>query len=265
MHLRLPVSCALICLFVSVLPVASGCADLKALRTEERLSRGLVLILPGSAGNGAKAVARGLNDGGVRYALVEDDWTTGIPLLWLLHMHGTSFQRRAAKRIAERITKYQSEYPGRPVYLIGHSSGACVAVRTLEVLPRPSTVRDVILLGAAVSCTYDLSRALRRVDGRLWNFYSRGDWIILGAGTTLTGNADGRHGASAGAGGFEHPRNGTFEKRMLYAGRLREVEYTSDMASSGHLGGHYGWTNRHFVRDYLAPILRGAFPPMSSR
>lgn len=239
-----------------ILP-AVGCQAPSSLRTAERFNRGYVIILPGVDGASLVNVsmAQGLNDGGVKHAIEIHDWTTGTALLFAMHLRAIDRNKREASRIAQKIIRYQDQYPGRPVHLIGHSGGGGMAVLTLEALPPNRKVTSAILLAPAIAPDYDLRRALRRTDYGLYNYYSPYDVGFLRLGTTIMGTIDGRHTSAAGVRGFIMPWGLDQEGRQLYGTKLRQQGYTREMARSGHAGNHFGWATRGFNADWLAPLI----------
>ncbi len=72
-----------------------------------------------------------------------------------------------AADIAQHICAYQDAYPGRHVNLVAQSGGSGVAVFAAEALPEGREVDRIVLLGAALSPTYNLSRALARTRNLL--------------------------------------------------------------------------------------------------
>jgi hypothetical protein len=224
---------------------------------EDRLSRGLAIVLPGIEGRGALSysICRGIRDGGFPGEVVLWDWTTGLWPLLLYHLRGWRRNRIKAATLAQLILDHQNDYPGRPVYLVGHSGGAAIAAWTLEVLPVGRSVTGAVMLGAALSPSFSLAPALRKVNGYLWNFYSPYEIPLLAAGTFLFGTADGRHSVSAGLCGFAVPVGTSCVEEELYQSRLRQRRYEFSMARQFHLGGHFGWANRVFVAEVVAPLL----------
>jgi pimeloyl-ACP methyl ester carboxylesterase len=236
------------------------CNKLAHLKDEPRRSKGLIVILPGVEGRSSLSVniAKGLADSGLQHAIEILDWTTGFWPLFLYHLRAFGRAKRKAKQIAARIQQYLNDFPDKPVILIGQSGGAAEAVFVLESLPMQSAISGAILLGPAISPAYDLTNALKKTQQGIWNFYSPFDLLILTLGTTLFGTLDSRHSVSAGAWGFSCPRDLTLEQRDLYKHQLHQVRYDPRMIASWHAGGHFGWANRLFVADWLAPILAHA-------
>jgi pimeloyl-ACP methyl ester carboxylesterase len=174
----------------------------------DRLAKGMVVILPGIEGECAanRDIRKGLDEGGVPYALVIYRWGFPVPGLGLLvNQTDTAGNRRAAADLAAGIERYQCKHPDCPVFLVGHSAGGGVAVFTLEALadvPNAKPVTGAILLSSSISADYSLNKALRMIDRGLVNGYNPDDTALLGTGTAMFGNVDGGHGDSAGRTGF---------------------------------------------------------------
>jgi len=128
-------------------------------------------------------------------------------------------------------------------------------VFALEALRADQSVDLAILLAPALSPAYNLTDALARVAGELYNFHSEKDVTLLKVGTTVFGSVDREHGPAAGAVGFQTPDPWTAEARALYEARLRQVAWTPRLAEYGADGTHLGWASRAFARQYLAPII----------
>ncbi len=222
----------------------------------ERLSQGLVIVLSGIEGCGPLSwnVCKGIEDGGFSGAVVNWEWTTGLWPLFLYHLRGKRRNLRAANKLASFILQYEREYPGRPIYIIGHSGGGAMIAMTLETLPAREIVSAAIMLGPALSHRYDLAPALRRVRNGLWNHWSYGDAFLCAAGTLTCGCVDGKHTLSAGFRGFSPPSDA--EKQKLYEAKLKQVCYSPRFAKQFHLGGHFGLANRVFVAETVCPVLR---------
>ncbi|HEV3142285.1 MAG TPA: alpha/beta hydrolase [Gemmataceae bacterium] len=216
-----------------------------------RLDKGLAIVLPGIEGFGPLNcnIAYGLIDGGFPGAVVVHDWTTGIWPLFAYHLRAQKINRRRAEEIARLILNYKREFPGRPVHLLGHSGGAAIAVWTLEALPENQPVHSAVLLGAALSASYPLSKALDQTKQGIWHFWSPLDLLFLAAGTVLFGTADGQHVIAAGCCGFKAPQAKNDRQR------LRQQCYHPRMLRQFHAGGHFGWANSVFVSEEIAPLF----------
>jgi len=244
-----------------LLVAASGCPPARSTYvTKERLAAGLVVSLDGVGGYnwGPRWLRSGLDAAGVGAAIVIYDWSKGPAGMFVGDLMDEARNRAAANDLAQLVATYVAALPGRPVTLIGHSGGAAVVVWALESLPQGCRVERVILLAPALAPEYDLSPALRAVGGRMYVMYSKADVGLLAAGTAIFGTMDRRHSVSAGLVGFRLPAEPADRTQYL---KVRQVPWTIDLAKSGHLGGHMGWTTTRFARDFLAPILIGQTDP----
>jgi pimeloyl-ACP methyl ester carboxylesterase len=239
----------------------------------ERLSHGLVLILPGIEGRSFLniAVLQGLVDAGLPYAIEIVDWTTGFKPLALYHLRSWNRNRRQAADIAQRIVRYRQQYPDRPVWIVGHSGGGGMALLTAEALPAATRLTGIVLLAAAVSRRFDLRPALNRVERGIWSFHSALDWFFVGLGTTVFGSMDGVHGPSAGMLGFSetaarstddpHTTDAWSPPSPSSGGVFRQHGYAPWMIKQFHLGGHFGCVHRVFIAETIAPLLSAEVPP----
>jgi pimeloyl-ACP methyl ester carboxylesterase len=216
----------------------------------EHLDQGLVLILPGIEGRSFLnlAIFQGLLDGGVPYAVDVADWTTGYRILTLYHLRAWKRNQRIARELAERILAYQAEYPGRPVWIVGHSGGGGMALLTAAALPKGQSVTGLVLLAPAVSPRFDLTPALEHVERGIWSFYSYWDCLFIGLGTMVFGCLDGPHGPAAGMVGFRHNAPDT-------AAALEQLAHSWQMVRQFHIGGHFGCAQRVFIAETVAPLL----------
>jgi pimeloyl-ACP methyl ester carboxylesterase len=241
----------------------AGCgADNAAFLTEDRMANGLVIILPGIEGVSSmnRNIRAGLVDAGVYRAMPIYSWGRPIPGVgMLLNQMDFVGNRLAGARIARMIVEYQSNHPGRPVHVIGHSGGGGVAVFVAEGMPPEAKLNGLILLSASIWHGYDLTKALSRCKSGIVNFYNRQDSALLGLGTTLTSNVDGMRGPSAGLIGFKVPDDPA--KRSSYR-RLYQREITSAM---GYGDPHAAATEPHFVSTYVAGWLRSGWPTADAR
>ncbi len=220
-----------------------------------RLDRGLVIVLPGIEGRSPlnEAICDGLVDGGVRWAVDLVDWTSPVPMNYLVNLRDETRNRRRAEDIAHRIVRYRMAYPGRPVMLIGQSSGGGMAAWVAEALPADERIDGIVMLAASLSPGYRLDAALARCDRGIISFYSERDWFLLGVGTTISGTMDGEHTSSAGRVGFYPPTREP--AATLYGRKLFQVAWQPAMAGTGNTGIHLTSGARAFVAQYVAPFV----------
>ena len=230
----------------------AGCARSQAFVTPQRLERGLVMVLTGIEGQSRlnEDICRGLNDGGVNWAIELVDWTA-VPGGLLLNLWSEPRNHQRAEELADRIVRYQASHPGRPVALLGQSGGGAMAVWIAEALPPGRRVEAIVLLAVSLSPGYQLDEAITRTRRGVVSFYSHKDWVC--AGTAVTGTMDGEHTLSAGRVGFDVPARaaslGSYQK-------LFQVAWHEQMEQSGHVGGHLTSGARDFVARYVAPMVR---------
>lgn len=234
---------------------AGGCSFYRSALTPQRLDRGLTIVLPGIEGKSLanSTVAHSLERSGVETAILVEDWTTGLSPLFLIHLRDGGRHRRESQRIAQLIEDYRLLYPGRPVFLIGHSGGGAMALKILEELPEEEKVTAAILLAPAASPRYPLEEALAKTELGIWNYHSPLDLPLLVAGTTIAGTVDGRHTPAAGAYGFQFDPD-----RHHGLPPLHQTPYRLNMVAQRNLGGHFGPTDGYFVKQEIAPLIREA-------
>lgn len=231
----------------------------RVLAARSRSEHGLIIILPGIDGCSTvnDSIARGLVAARLQHAVRIIDWRKHKP--WNpFHLVMERHNRNQARVVADIVTGYQRDYPGQPVHLIGHSAGAGIALFALERLDSAQPVTSVILMAAAVSRSFDVTRLLDRTRRGIWNFYSPLDLATGGLGTLVFGTMDRRYGVSAGVLGF-HPADVPEPQPVqdgIPAPRLHQIRFRMDMLKSWNLGGHFGWTNAVFVQRYVAPICQ---------
>lgn len=190
----------------------------------------------------------GLRDAGVESAIYIHDWQRPSLLGGLPNLVEIERNRRLAAEAAERIADYASKYPRGTIDLVGYSGGGGLAIMVAEALPPHVRLRHVILAQPAISPSYDLTDSLSHVEGKLVNYYSPFDWVILGLGTTLFGTMDRAYVASAGRDGFDLSAAVPVES-------MRVLVEQRD-ASKTHYGGHYGMITREWNRRWVGPYLR---------
>jgi dienelactone hydrolase len=229
----------------------------------DRLNRGYTIVLPGIWGEQTvdHGIVTGLMDADVQSAIELYDWTAS-PLWLVYNLRNLDHNRAEARKIAEKIVRYQERYPGRPVCLIGYSGGGGVAVLTLEALPPEHRVTTAILLAPTLACDYDLRPAISGTERGIHNFYSPLDAPILMVLGTVVGTTDGRHTLAAGAVGFEVPSSVAAAGRRAYMANVVQESYDPAMLLDGHAGGHFGWAGAAFVAHHVAPLLAPPTAPL---
>ena len=189
-------------------------------------------------------------DAGVAAEIRIFDWQR--PFGTLKNLTDYEGNRRRAIQIAGSIVDYQREHPKRAVDLVGYSGGGGLAIMVAEALPKEAHLRNVVLAHPALSPDYDLTAALTRIDGKLVNFYSPHDWLILGLGTRVFGTMDRREVASAGKVRFDLAR--AVRDPALRA-KVEQRGWELRMIGDGHFAGHFSilsyWWNRRHVAPYL--------------
>ena len=229
-----------------------GCAGNAKYLTEDRLNNGLIIILPGIEGHSQinENIRHGLVAAGVDRAIPIYEWGRPVPLFGpLINQVDFLGNRLAGERMAKRVVEYQDKYPGRPVYIIGHSGGGGIAVFTAEAMPEGRQLDGLVLLSASISSGYDLTKALAHCREGIVNFYNKGDAGVLGVGTVVLGTVDGTHGLSAGLVGFDDFDKPGYEG--LYQVRMENVATDSHTTS----------TQVGFVANYVAPwVVAGGWP-----
>lgn len=163
--------------------------------------------------------------------------------------------RQKGIELAGQIRDYQRRNPGAPVHIIALSAGTGITTFALESLPESARVQNVCFLGCSLSSKYDLSRALRRIEGRLFVFYSYRDRVLNDI-VPYTGSVDRGDPTEgvAGLSGFRISRNATEATRRVYR-KLLNIPYQREFEESGWDGGHMSSTAEGFIKWYVAPLL----------
>jgi len=153
--------------------------------------------------------------------------------------------RRRAACLAEHIQAWRERHPDTPLYLVGQSGGAGIALFACEALPVEAKVEAVVLVSAGISPTYDVSGALQRTRRGIYNYYSGEDDKLLDEFTTNLGTIDRVYGPAAGYVGFK-----TDDPRVF------QLAWQPAMRELGNAGGHPEGLQRRFAREYLLPLFR---------
>lgn len=217
------------------------------------LDHGYAIMLPGLLGSifCDKNVARSLRESEFRGAVEIYDWTRK-PVMMGLNLGGDRCQ---AKLIASKIMDYQNRYPGRPVYLLGHSAGCKMAILGLESLPPDSQVERTFLLAPGLPTDYDLRPAMARTRSGLVAFTSFLDIPLPLPLAAVEGALKGQLNLAAAAFGFSPPAGLDPGEREYYNRMLVQKSFKLDMVFQGNLGGHTGATWPSFVTKHIAPLV----------
>ncbi|MCP4710594.1 MAG: hypothetical protein GY869_18375 [Planctomycetes bacterium] len=247
--------------------------------TLSQMEQGIVYMIPGIEGVNwlTRSSGKALADGGIESAIYLYEWR--IPMGLLVNLVNYQGNLEEAEELARSILEYQEQYPGRPVDIVSYSGGCGLTLMVLEALPADCRVRNVIMVHAAVDPKYDLREALGHVEGKLVNFYSPWDWLLLGLGTSVFGTIDRQHTFSAGNKGFtleslDSSLEDTPKLRLAVppkdlsvgmAGMARPTEelrgkviqhqWEWGMFGTGHYGGHFPMGSYAWTKEYVAPYL----------
>ena len=252
---------ALAMMAVTVLALCGGCWNPPG-PTARPVERGLVWMLPGVEGGPwsmywARAAFR---DAGVESEIRIFEWQR--PFGALQNLTDYEGNRRKAAEVAEEIAGYRQGHPDGPIDLVGYSGGGGLAIMVAEALPESVHLRNVVLAQPALSPDYDLTAALSRIDGKLVNFYSPYDWLILGVGTRLFGTMDRREVASAGKERFDLARA---VRDPALRDQVEQRRWELRMVGDGHFAGHFGILSYWWNRRYVAPYLLSECPTSPTR
>ena len=165
-----------------------------------------------------------------------------------------SAQLAAAAKVADSVRRLRARWPDANVVLVGYSAGTRVVLAAAEALPAGSVDR-IILLGAGVSCGYDLRPALHASRGGIDSFFCETDPVLSHA-ESWWGTCDGPKTATAGRVGFQYPC--AKSECAAYSG-LRQYHWTPAM---GGYGGHFTWVCPTFLGQLFAAIQS---PPPPAR
>lgn len=225
-----------------------GCFQPEVPRSEQ-LDSGYVLLLPGveCTTGSMEGIYRGLYDAGYEGAVDLDIWGYR-PFGTFRNLPAYELNRSRAVRMAKKLAAYCQDHPGEPVTVVGFSGGGAMAMFVAEALPSGCRIDRVILLGAAVSPTYDPRPTLARCRQGMVNFYSERDWFMGGWATQTFGTMDRLKTSTAGRCGFRSESG-----ELLSMPGLVQVSWCDDWARLGHGGGHSGWLARQWTREVLAP------------
>lgn len=229
-------------------------ASAAALTADEPTPPGRIFVIGGVGGLDPLQMCapHTLPRAGVPHTIEVFTWTHGIchPLR---DLQDTRYLLYQADRLAAVIRAAREREPQRPIYLLGHSAGAGIALAAAEQLP-PGSLERIILLAAAVSPTFDLRGALRATRREVVCFNSTYDRFCLDWCTNLFGTVDRVYGPGAGLDGFQIPAHLDDEGERLYR-RLVQVPWRLEMVWKCTDGLHNGACMPIFLAKMVAPWL----------
>ncbi|MEM9410028.1 MAG: hypothetical protein AAGA30_02875 [Planctomycetota bacterium] len=218
-------------------------------------TRPYVLILPGVLGKQFwdENLLHGIQNSVFQGEAEIYDWTNG-PLAIAQNIGGSDIE---SDFLTQRIVDFKTQFPNRPLFLIGHSGGCRMALNCVENLPYGSSlVERIILLSPCMESRYDLCRTINRTSKGIVAYRSPLDIPISVPLTTVHGLAKGKLSASAAVIGFQIPNHLDFQQRAFYTSKLAQRTYHPKMLNTGHIGGHFGWTLPSFAATYIVNDLR---------
>lgn len=232
---------------------------------EARMKNGYIFYLDGAGGgtaknNWASGVKKGLLAAGYPGAGEMFSWEEGRGLI-VDQVASDRYKRKKADALAAEIVKQREAFPDIPIDILGFSAGTVETVFALEALPQNVHVENVVLLGAAISRDYDLTKALGHVRGKLYIYTSTHD-RMLGFLMPFVGTADRKlDDPGAGITGFKVPRGASVATKRLYAKKVVTIPWTAKLEQDGDYGHHFDNIKMEFIRDHVAPLLMGKSVP----
>jgi hypothetical protein len=224
-----------------------GCAG----NPREEFGKTYYLDGAGNWGWGVAEVPKGLRDAGYQGDVEVFIWTSSLnPAIDQVNVLGN---RLRAAMLTGKIQDYLRRHPDQDVNIIALSAGTGIATWAVEALNEGEQIANLVLLGSSLSYDYDMSRALRRIRGNVYVYYSAHDEILL-TGARALGTVDRKFVDGAGLRGL-HPSGGRSPK-------IVNIGWTSRYTRLGWTGAHTDATNPSFVQHEIARRLfpRGKRP-----
>ncbi len=241
-----------LCVLLAVLMVWTGCGP----DPKDRFGRTYYIDGAGNWGFGVAEMQEGLTAAGYKGSVRTWQWSrTFNPAL---DQTLRFIPEGRGADLGHEITVYKKEYPDAPVNIIALSAGTGVAVWACEAVQPPAKVHNVILLGSSLSSRYNMHKAMRNIDGKVYVYYSSSDPILSGPVRTL-GTIDGTFDDSAGLVGLR----GSPDLRD----RIVNIPWSYKYERYGWSGSHTDCTSEPFVRAILSQhiVERGRTPTPATR
>ena len=208
----------------------------------------------GNWGWGVAEVPKGLRDAGYQGDVEVFIWTSSLnPAIDQVNVLGNHLR---AAMLTGKIQDYLRRHPDQDVNIIALSAGTGIATWAVEALNENEKIANMVLLGSSLSYNYDMSKALRRVRGKVYVYYSPHDEILL-TGARALGTVDRKFVDGAGLRGL-HPNDGSSPKVV-------NIGWSSRYTRWGWTGAHTDATSPGFVQHEIARRLfaRGKRPASS--
>jgi len=202
----------------------------------------------GNWGFGTSDVRVGLRSAGYKGDCHVFNWShTLTPMLDQINILGA---RREARRLAKFIRKYKKKYPTQEVNVIALSAGTGITAWALEELDQECKVNNVFFLGSSLSATYDLSKALQNVKGKVYVYYSPRDQVLKAVQIFGLGTIDRKWGIKA-AGQIG------LRAKTLPPGQVANIGWSPKWTRHEWFGGHTDCVRSTFVQFEIGPKLMG--------
>lgn len=168
-----------------------------------------------------------------------------------------SRNRQKAAELADEIRRYRRRYPRGEINIIALSAGTGIASFALEFLPEKIDISNVFFFSCSLSSRYDMTRALKRIKGKLYVLYSPYDRILKNL-VWYTGTVD-RSDSKEGIAGLEGFRMPFLSRRdtLVQYQKLQNIPHRFEFSGADYDGGHTDVTSRAFVGLYIAPAAMG--------
>jgi hypothetical protein len=195
----------------------------------------------GNWGFGLADVPAGLRNAGYQGNVEAYIWTSSFnPAVDQINI---GMNKLRAAVLTGKIEGYLRAHPRNDVNLIALSAGTGIAVWAVEGLSSLYKVNNLILLGSSLSETYNMSRALRNIKGKVYVYYSPHDEVLGGA-VRAIGTVDRGSTESAGLGGLHPPGGGR--------GKIVNIGWRPKYERYGWTGSHTDATSEPFIRRYVS-------------
>ncbi len=222
------------------------CAGCEMGNPREEFGKTYYLDGAGNWGYGVADVPAGLRSAGYKGDVEVYIWTTSFnPAIDQVNIGANKLR---AAMLTGKIQSYMRRQPGKDVNVIALSAGTGIATWAVEGLKENEQIANLVLLGSSLSYNYDMDKALRRIKGKVYVYFSNHDEVLL-TGARALGTVDRKFVDGAGLRGLS-PNNKTSPKVV-------NIGWNSRYLSLGWTGAHTDATSSGFVAREIAPrILR---------